>query len=292
MKNKNLNTKFQNLKSNHAITLIALIITIVVMLILVAVTLTIALGDNGVVTTAKKASNEYEIAQKKDELIYYTAEYSNATGYRISEEALTKIAEISIETGISPDKFMVFHYKYAIDKNKAEGTTLPEEYIFYNWNATTIEEIEYLEGEEYTIEEPIDGLVCDMSNRAFVMDFNGDGWMNESDYQLISEIWSYISNDFGWYSIDFWVYDDDLFDDNINESKNQVYANVLNLTDGYAELYTPILFSMSNPGFSYDGGHASEFELTYVLLNGDKRDESGNMTNELENLMQIPYYNR
>ena len=291
MKNKNLNTKFQTLKSNHAITLIALIITIVVMLILVAVTLTIALGDNGVVTTAKKASNEYEIAQKKDELIYYTAEYSNATGYRISEEALTKIAEISIETGISPDKFMVFHYKYAIDKNKAEGTTLPEEYIFYNWNATTIEEIEYLEGEEYTIEEPIDGLVCDMSNRAFVMDINGDGWMDERDYQMSYDKWGYINNDFGKSNLEFWDYDDDLFDENTNESKNQLYSEILNLTDGLIEFYTPILFIMHD-GYYYDGASALMFEYTYLNFIGEIRDESGNMTNELENLMQIPYYNR
>lgn len=283
MKNKKLNTKIQTLKSNQAITLIALIITIVVMLILVVVTLTIALGDNGVVNTAKKASDKYEIAQKKDELIYYTAEYSKETGYRISEETLTKIAEISMKTGISPNKFMVFHYKYAIDKNKAEGTTLPEEYIFYNWNAATIEDIEYLEGEEYTIDEPIDGLVCDMSNRAFIMDFNGDGWMNDEDYQLVYPHYADLYAFFEQGEIDFWVYDDDLFDADTTKSKNQTYAKIFNVEDGFSEYYMPIIFSFYYLPSYFD---TLAFENVYLkLISGE--DMSIN-----DGLLTQPYYNR
>ena len=43
------------MKKEKGITLIALIITIIVMLILVAVTLTIALGDNGIIAKAREA---------------------------------------------------------------------------------------------------------------------------------------------------------------------------------------------------------------------------------------------
>ena len=68
-KAKKLTTKIQNLKSNHAITLIALIITIVVMLILVAVTLTIALGENGIVNNAKEAKEKTEIVTEKEQLL-------------------------------------------------------------------------------------------------------------------------------------------------------------------------------------------------------------------------------
>ena len=65
---KKLTTKFQNQKSNHGITLIALIITIVVMLILVAVTLSIALGENGVINIAKESKEKTNIEIEKEQL--------------------------------------------------------------------------------------------------------------------------------------------------------------------------------------------------------------------------------
>ena len=51
------------MKNQKGITLIALIITIIVMLILVAVTLSIALGDNGIIAKAREARVETEKAQ-------------------------------------------------------------------------------------------------------------------------------------------------------------------------------------------------------------------------------------
>lgn len=66
MAKEKLTTKIQIPKSNHGITLVALIITIVVMLILVAVTLAIALGENGIVNNAKDSRKKYEIAEVKE----------------------------------------------------------------------------------------------------------------------------------------------------------------------------------------------------------------------------------
>ena len=51
------------MKKTKGITLIALIITIIVMLILVAVTLTIALGDNGIIAKAREARTKTEKSQ-------------------------------------------------------------------------------------------------------------------------------------------------------------------------------------------------------------------------------------
>ena len=63
-KNKKVNISLINLKSNlnsqRAITLIALIITIVVLLILAGVSLNIILGENGIIKQAKENQNEYE----------------------------------------------------------------------------------------------------------------------------------------------------------------------------------------------------------------------------------------
>ena len=254
--------KNKTLKSNHAITLIALIITIVVMLILVAVTLTIALGDNGVVNIAKKASSEYEIAQKKDELIYYTAEYSQETGYRISEEALTKIAKISIKTGISPEKFIIYHDKYAIEENKAnegiEGYTKQvEEYIFYNWYKATVDEITYLESEEtYTIEEPIDGLICDMSNRALAIDVNGDGYINDKDIEVGESL--IMPSIEGIFAIEPY-----------SGEKNVLYAKIIGVyTDDnfYEDGYSFPLVCISSPESYYD---AADLDFLACVYNGN-----------------------
>ena len=53
----------------NGITLIALIITIIVMLILTGVTLSITLGDNGLVNKAKEASNQTQVAMDRELLL-------------------------------------------------------------------------------------------------------------------------------------------------------------------------------------------------------------------------------
>ena len=54
---------------NNGITLIALIITIIVMLILTGVTLSITLGDNGLVNKAKEAATQTQIAMDRELLL-------------------------------------------------------------------------------------------------------------------------------------------------------------------------------------------------------------------------------
>ena len=49
-----------NLKSNKAITLVALIITIIVLLILVGVSLSMVLGENGLINKAQSSVNKYQ----------------------------------------------------------------------------------------------------------------------------------------------------------------------------------------------------------------------------------------
>ena len=64
--NKTSNIKFPT--SNSAITLIALIITIIVLLILAGVILSMVLGENGIIGKANKAKSKTEIAQYQEEL--------------------------------------------------------------------------------------------------------------------------------------------------------------------------------------------------------------------------------
>ncbi len=56
------------MKSNKGITLVALVITIIVLLILAGVSISLVVGDNGVLTQAKNASSETNTADAKEAL--------------------------------------------------------------------------------------------------------------------------------------------------------------------------------------------------------------------------------
>ena len=71
------------MKGQKGITLVALVITIIVMLILVGVTVTIALGDNGIINKAKTAGQEYKDAQTSEaEANFITNEEINSLAGR------------------------------------------------------------------------------------------------------------------------------------------------------------------------------------------------------------------
>ena len=54
------------MKSNKGITLVALVITIIVLLILAGVSISLVVGDNGVLTQASNASEKTDIAKAKE----------------------------------------------------------------------------------------------------------------------------------------------------------------------------------------------------------------------------------
>jgi len=99
MKEKN------KLQEQKAITLIALIITIVVMLILAGVTINLTLGQNGIFTTAQKArqnytdSQEQELAQLNEfsDYINIYVEQEEHSGY-VHSDGIYKIATYNNET--------------------------------------------------------------------------------------------------------------------------------------------------------------------------------------------------
>ena len=68
------------MREQKGITLVALIITIIVMLILVAVTISIALGQNGLVNNAKDAAQNTQLEMEKEEDLANTLEYDGVTG--------------------------------------------------------------------------------------------------------------------------------------------------------------------------------------------------------------------
>lgn len=50
------------LKGQKGITLVALVVTIIVLIILAGVSIALVLGDNGIVSKAKKGANDYKTA--------------------------------------------------------------------------------------------------------------------------------------------------------------------------------------------------------------------------------------
>ncbi len=93
------------LKQNKGITLVALVITIIVLLILAGVSISLVVGDNGVLTRATDSSNATKLGQMKEALglaiedcqtAYFDAFRTDATkGIKsyITEEKLAKALE-------------------------------------------------------------------------------------------------------------------------------------------------------------------------------------------------------
>ena len=56
----------KELKSNGGITLVALVVTIIVLIILAGVSISLVLGDNGIITKAKEAKENYIAAAEEE----------------------------------------------------------------------------------------------------------------------------------------------------------------------------------------------------------------------------------
>ena len=112
------------LKQNKGITLVALVITIIVLLILAGVSISLVVGDNGVLTQAKNASSDTEVAKAKEaveqaissiQADFVSVRAADTTkvfmgylGTTESENGTTKSARI--EDNISGDYKTVVHY--------------------------------------------------------------------------------------------------------------------------------------------------------------------------------------
>ena len=101
--------KSKIIKSSTAgITLIALVITIVVLLILAGVSISMVLGDNGILTKAKTAENETRIAAIKEQIQIDIIVKQSENNGNISEDSLKEILEkygtLSEEEKLTPDK--------------------------------------------------------------------------------------------------------------------------------------------------------------------------------------------
>ena len=90
------------MKNNKGITLVALVVTIIVLIILAGISINLVLGDNGIITIAKKAKENTELAKAEEEKalndIYkqLETEGGNSGGNTSSDDTVAKLAEFKL----------------------------------------------------------------------------------------------------------------------------------------------------------------------------------------------------
>ena len=153
-----MNYQKKNFKETRAITLIALVITIIVLLILAGVTISTLTGDNGILTQATNAKIITEISQLKEEIdLYVVGEELN------NVEGIDRYPIIKDETMESIDKNLLsIELKQKMSKwaNKAQnGEIATIETIdyskFYKIDKEKVQSANAFDGDLYLIE--VDG---------------------------------------------------------------------------------------------------------------------------------------
>lgn len=113
------------MKKENAITLIALIITIIVMLILASVVINLTLGENGLFTTAKYAVKQQKMAEVKERILLAIGDIQTENILKdedfsmdiVVRELPNKIKDLTIEKDGDTAKGTCDGYNYKIDKD-------------------------------------------------------------------------------------------------------------------------------------------------------------------------------
>ena len=89
------------LKKNQAITLVSLVVTIIILIILAGVSINLILGKNGIITIAKQAKENTELAKIEEETrlneLYMQIEAEGISTGDTSYDAITKLVEFKRE---------------------------------------------------------------------------------------------------------------------------------------------------------------------------------------------------
>ncbi len=103
------------MRNQKGVTLVALVVTIIVLIILAGISINLILGDNGIITIAKKAKENTELAKVEEETelneLYAKLENNGGSSGEISYDAIAKLKEfktaianaIGKAGGIKPD---------------------------------------------------------------------------------------------------------------------------------------------------------------------------------------------
>ena len=85
------------MKENKGVTLVALVVTIIILIVLAGISINLALGENGLISKAKQAKENMELAQIEEETnlnqLYTILETEGITPGDVNYDAITKLAE-------------------------------------------------------------------------------------------------------------------------------------------------------------------------------------------------------
>ena len=83
------------IKNNKGITIVALVVTIIILIILAGISINMALGEEGIITIAKKAKENIEFAQIDEQIklneLYSQLENNGITNEEINYDAIAKL---------------------------------------------------------------------------------------------------------------------------------------------------------------------------------------------------------
>lgn len=194
-------------KLEKAITLVALIITIVVLLIVATVSIGV-IKNSQIITYAQDAKNKYNKSQIEEEVALYFINYYSTQKISLKNTTSEEMIEICEKTGIKPGQLTVHYDLHNANKNKNSDSKLEEEYVLYRIDKTTEEERKTLE-EYYSIKPlkgdvDLDGIITTndvdmLSNftsdlislseiQQEIGDVNGDGICDGNDVSTLSNI--------------------------------------------------------------------------------------------------------
>ena len=105
----------KRIKNNKGVTLVALVVTIIVLIILAGISINLILGDNGIITIAKKAKENIELAKIEEETelneLYTQLETGGSSSGNLPYDSIAKLTEFKTAIanaideigGIKPD---------------------------------------------------------------------------------------------------------------------------------------------------------------------------------------------
>lgn len=177
----------ENLKKNEAITLIALVVTIIVLIILAGVSISLILGQNGIITFAKKAKENMILAQIDEQkgLNNLSAEMNNVINGKTKELIENGIWRVkkSIEKNYNSEKVKIYVYSMYYSEQIIPDTLneYKEQYIVKKIN----------ENAQQNVIDSLDELVLNnigATNYTLINDYLKDNSINMTREEFIVSV--------------------------------------------------------------------------------------------------------
>ena len=242
------------IKSNSAITLIALIITIIVLLILAGVTLSMVMGESGIFSKANNASEQTKISNAKEIIRMQVLENELNKKTKDANAKSDEDLQVDVETKLTEEGYKVEEGKITIGSTEIN---IAEEIA----NASSGETIEITiadgDNTQGTKEKTINGKTATYSNPIIPAGFkavdnstdssidSNASWTNGEGYKYGLVIQDKEGNQFVWIAVDGTnvVLDRYQFQDSLNynsesytkysEAKDEAWAQKVETYGGY-----------------------------------------------------------